>query len=45
MITILKNFLMGWLLVLGLKEDWEECATVFVIVNGIYLDIVGWKML
>ena len=27
---LLKNFLMGWLLVLGLKEDLVECATVCV---------------
>ena len=26
----LKNFLMGWLLVLGLKESLVECATVCV---------------
>ena len=26
----LKNFLMGWLLVLGLKEGLVECATVCV---------------
>ena len=26
----LKNFLMGWLLVLGLKECLVECATLFV---------------
>ena len=26
----LKNFLMGWLLVLGLKEDLVECATLWV---------------
>ena len=28
--TRLKNFLMGWLLVLGLKEGLVECATVCV---------------
>ena len=28
--TRLKNFLGGWLLVLGLKEDLVECATVCV---------------
>ena len=26
----LKNFLMGWLLVFGLKEGLVECATVWV---------------
>jgi hypothetical protein len=26
----LKNFLMGWLLILGLKEGLVECATVCV---------------
>ena len=26
----LKNFLMGWLLVLSLKEGLLECATVFI---------------
>ena len=26
----LKNFLVGWLLVLGLKEDLVECATVYI---------------
>ena len=28
--TRLKNFLMGWMLVLGLKEGLVECATVGV---------------
>ena len=28
--TRLKNFVMGWLLVLGLKECLAECATLFV---------------
>ena len=30
MTTRLKNFLRGWLLVLGLKEGLVECATVCI---------------
>ena len=35
----LKNFLRGWLLALGIKEDLVECATVCVKSEVILLDM------
>jgi hypothetical protein len=42
----LKNFLGGWLLVLGIKEGLVECATVCVkSVVILWVSILGWRYL